>query len=62
MPVDFDLGPSGPESLVRIAAALEASNVYLARIAAAVEAMAKVQLLRPPPRRPDAPPGLRSHR
>lgn len=45
------------EDLAPIVAALEASNVYLARIAAAVEAMVKVQRLWPPPRRPDALPG-----
>lgn len=45
------------EDLAPIVAALEASNVYLARIAAAVEAMVKVQRLWPPPRRSDAPPG-----
>lgn len=59
----FDPGaPDDKPDLERIAEALQGIRKELGLIRHSLEAIAKTQLLRPAPRRPDAPPGLRSRR
>lgn len=58
----FDPGAEPPSDLERIAEALQGIRKELGLLRHSLEAIAKTRLLRSPPRRPDAPPGLRSRR